>query len=318
MKTLPLVAAAALAFATTSLAACNDDPASSGGQGTAQITTFGEDYVEDRIPSDPDGESGLLNGWEVKYDKFLVSFHEITIKDADGNVGYKLAKPIFFDNTKKGAAGDKLIASLQLDAKAWPDVSFQIKPAVQDETLGEGADPADHAMMVQNGYSVYVSGTATQSAADGTKKRKTFSWGFKTATQYAKCQQAEDSQNRFGIVVSNGGTDTTQRTTHGDHLFYDRLQASPDPAKKTLLRFDEKAEADDVPNGDGNGDVTLQELCKLQFAVDKYDPSGLDVASVGDFVIFLSRTLGHFRGEGECEVSALETTKSKFPCDDYR
>lgn len=295
--------------------ACND-PASSGGRGTEIVTTYGEAYIEDRIPADPTGAAGFVDGWEVKYHKFLVNFHEVTFKDDQGNVGYRLPKPIFFDNTKKGASGDKVLAEFQLDAQAWPDVSYQIAPAVADETLGEGADPADHQMMVENGYSLYVDAVATKTAADGSQRTKTFKWGFKTATQYQQCQQTEDGQNRFGVILTNGGTDTTQLTTHGDHLYYDRLQSSPDPAVKTLLRFDEKADADD--RGDANGDVTLQELCSLQFDVTKYNASGLQVKSVGDFVIALARTVGHFRGEGECEVVALEATRPEFPCDAYR
>lgn len=312
-------AALSLSLVVVSIAACNDDPVSSGGSGTERITTYGEDYIEDRIPADPAGLSGLLNGWSVKYNKFLVSFHEVTIKDDQGNVGFELEKPIFFDNTKKGAAGDKLLAAaFPLEAKAWTDFSYQIKPAVADETLGEGADPADLAMMVQNGWSIYVDAVATQTAADGTVKTKTFKWGFKSATQYTSCQVAEGGQSRLGIVVTNGAADTTQLTTHGDHFYYDRLQSSPDPAVQTLLRFDEKAQADDAPNGNADGDITLQELCTLQFDPTTYNPSGFNVATVGDFVISLSRTVGHFRGEGECEVSALEPTRPKLPCDDYR
>lgn len=298
--------------------ACNDDPASSGGQGTETVTTYGEDYIEDKIPADPTGQDGLLGGWEVKYNKFLVNIHEVTFKDAEGNVGYRQAKPIFFDNTKRGASGDKIIESFSLDAKAWPDVSYQIKPAVADESIGEGADPADHKMMVDKGWSVYVDAVATQTLADGTKRTKSFTWGFTSATQYSRCQQAEDAKNTFGVVVTNGGTDTTQLTTHGDHLYYDRLQASSDPAQPTLLRFDEKAEADDAPNGNADGDVTIQELCKLQFDPTTYNASGFNVQSVGDFVISLSRTIGHFRGEGECEVTPIEATRVRLPCDAYR
>ena len=200
----------------------------------------------------------MLNGWEIKYNKFLVNFHEITIKDADGNVGYKLAKPIFFDNTKKGATGDKVIDSIMLDAKAWTDVSYQIKPAVQDETIGEGADPADHAMMVQNGYSVYVDATADGRPQRTAPRRSRRTSGASRRRRSTRSASKQRTRRTCSASSSPTAAPTRRRlTTHGDHLYYDRLQASPDPAKKTLLRFDEKAQADDAPNGDGNGDITL-------------------------------------------------------------
>ena len=90
-------------------------------------------------------------------------------------------------------------------------------------------------------------------------------------------------------------------TIHGDHPYYDRLRASPDPAIATVLRFDEKAAAD--TNDDG--EVTLEELNAAPIDVLKYDPSGFDVTTLGGFMTALARTIGHFRGEGECVVVPL-------------
>jgi len=84
-------------------------------------------------------------------------------------------------------------------------------------------------------------------------------------------------------------------------LFYDRLMSSPNPEVKTSLRFEEKAAADT----DNDGDVTLDELFPTRIDVRLYDPSGLDAPSYGAFMTSLARTVGHFRGEGECSISAL-------------
>jgi hypothetical protein len=92
-----------------------------------------------------------------------------------------------------------------------------------------------------------------------------------------------------------------QLTTHGDHLYYDRLQASPDPAVNTSLRFDAIAAADK----DDDGEVTLEELAATPLDVRSYDPSGFEAATQGAFVTSLARTIGHFRGEGECNISKL-------------
>ena len=276
-------------------AACSSDPTSSGGKGTSTFTTWGEEYIEEEIPADPEGQSGFLDGWTLHYDKFLVNFHGITVADADDKVGAKSDESYFVDNTKKGRK--ELVSFEDLEAKAWEQVSYQIKPAKEDAVVVSGSAD-DLAMMVEKGYSIYVEGSATKG-----KVTKTFHWGFDTATQYADCHAEEDGKDTLGIVVTNGSTDTTELTTHGDHFFYDRLQASPDPAIKTSLRFDEKAAADD--DGDADGEITLEELDKQPIDVTKYDPSGLQAPTIGAFITSLARTVGHFRGEGECNISKL-------------
>jgi hypothetical protein len=64
------------------------------------------------------------------------------------------------------------------------------------------------------------------------------------------------------------------------------------------------AKADDQGNKDG--EVTLDELEKtpIDLALG-YDPSGFNAVNMKDFVSQLSRTTGHFRGEGECSVQDL-------------
>ena len=291
------VGLAALLSVLGSLPGCGSDPTSSGGSGTEKFTTWGEDYIENQIPADPAGQSGFLDGWTLHYDKFLVGFHEIRVADENGHVGARSPDSYLVDNTKPGRK--TLVTFPHLDAKAWTAVSYQIKPVVADAKVVSG-DPEDLAMMVDAGYSIYVEGNAKK---EGTTK--TFHWGFTTATQYEDCHHEEEGKDTLGVVVTNGSSDTSELTTHGDHFFYDRLQASPDPAIKTSLRFDEKAAADDKPNGDGDGDITVAEMSKLPIDVTKYDPSGLRAPTIGAFVTALARTIGHFRGEGECTISEL-------------
>ncbi len=292
------------------VAGCSSD-ATSGGKGTEQFTTWGEEFVEDGIPAG-DGTSGFVDGWSLKYAKFLVNFHAIRVADADGNVVAELDKPRFVDNVKPGVK--ELITFPGLDAKAYTQVSYEIKPAVADEEIVGDSDPDDLKMMVKEGYSVYFEGTATKK-----KVTKTFHWGFKTQTSYKDCHSAEENGiSTEGVVVTNNQTDTSQLTTHGDHLYYDSLQ-SGDNAKPTLIRFNEKAAADDGPKGDGDGDVTVQEMCQENIDPEIYNTSGLPGATIGDFVISLARTIGHFRHEGECTIKRIDPVPKSVtnPCDEY-
>lgn len=289
--------------AAVALAACAAlDPNGSDGTGTARFTTWGEAYVEEGIASDPTGASGFVDGWSVKYEKFLVVFHGITVADQSGEVAARLSGSRLVDNTKPGKK--ELVSFTGLEARAWDRVSYQVKPADAD-TLVVTGDESDKALMVANGYSIYVAGTATKTDAAGATVKKTFAWGFKAATQYSGCHAESGGKDTLGIVVKTGGTDTSELTTHGDHFFYDRLSASPDPTIATSLRFEEKARADAPPYGDGDGDITLEELRKVPIDVRTYDPSGIDAPTLGTFMEALARTVGHFRGEGECTISKL-------------
>jgi hypothetical protein len=314
LRKTSLLPLAALSLGTL---ACSD-PAGEG-QGTERFTTWGEQFVEHGIPAG-DGTSGFVDGWSLEYDKFLVNFHAIKLADAAGKVVAALDKPRFVDNTKLGEK--ELVSFPNLTAKAYPAVSYQIKPATPDEEVVGASEPDDLAMMLEQGLSLYVSGKAIKSSPnDGTKTiEKTFHWGFKTQTAYVDCHSAEENGiSTEGVVVTNNQTDTSQLTTHGDHLYYDSLQ-SGDNAKPTRIRFEEKAAADDEPNGDGDGEITLAELCRAEIDPSVYNTSGLPGATIGDFIISLARTVGHFRHEGECTIKRIDPVPDGVvnPCDEYR
>ncbi len=126
---------------------------------------------------------------------------------------------------------------------------------------------------------------------------KKYTWGFKTATSYRQCKARVGGKEVEGLVVTNGGTDNPQITIHGDHLYYDDLQ---DPDSK--VRFDNIAAAD----GDNDGIITLEELSRVELAKipKEKGPYGTGSArGINDLEAFhtaLSRTVGHWRGEGEC------------------
>jgi hypothetical protein len=270
----------------------SSDPTGSGGEGKLSFTTWGEDYIEHEIPSGSEG--GFVDGWTVKYDKFLVSFRNIQVADAKGDVAASMKGSRLFDNHVKGVK--TIIEFEQVEAKAWDHVSYEIAPVAEDTELSTSASDRDKQLMLEGGYALYVEATAEKGDVS-----KRFSWGFALGTKYAECHSEQDGRDEYGVVVTNNGDLEVQLTTHGDHLYYDRLQASPDPAVPTSLRFDALAAAD--TNEDG--EITLEELDRAPLDVLHYDPSGLRATTHGAFVTQLARTVGHFRGEGECNISHL-------------
>jgi hypothetical protein len=230
----------------------------------------------------------------VQYEKFLVSFQNIVVADARGAQAASMQGGKLFDNVLAGVK--PIVEFRDLPAKAWDRISYEIAPVTEGTELASGVSEVDKQMMLDAGYSLYVDATATKGAI-----AKHFAWGFAIGTRYNECHAEQDGRDEAGVVVTNNATLDAQLTTHGDHLFYDRLQASPDPAIATSLRFDALAAAD----GNDDGEVTLAELDAKPLDVRLYDPSGLGAATQGAFVTSLARTVGHFRGEGECTISGL-------------
>lgn len=260
--------------------------------GSATFTTWGEAYIEEGIPAG----DGFVDGWSLKYDKFLVNFHQIQVATSSGEVAATSPESYFVDNVVPGRK--RLVTFEDVTAKAWDSVSYQIKPAVASAKIIAG-DSADLEMMVELGYSLYIQGSASKDAVT-----KTFALGFTTGTQYDACHSEQSGKDTAGIVVTDGSEDTSELTTHGDHFFYDRLQGSAGSNIETSLRFDNVATADDA--GDADGDITLEELANQPIDVKLYDPSGLPAVNMKDFMTGLARTVGHFRGEGECTISEAE------------
>lgn len=276
--------------------ACSDDPTPEG-QGTSTFTTWGEEYIEEGIPAGGDG--GFVDGWSVKYSKFLYVFGSITVAEESGAVGASLgAETLLVDNV---IAGKKTLTSFaNLPARAYTKVGYQSVPATASTRIISGTQ-ADLDLMVANGYRIYVEGTAT----GPNKETKSFKWGFTGTVTYSTCQARENDQNLFGLVVTDGATDTAELTTHGDHLFYNRLQPDDSGVNPTELRFQRIADADK----DGDDVVSLDELAAVaieDLLVPKelgYDPSGLPASNFREFLTELSKTVGHYRGEGECTVT---------------
>lgn len=63
----------------------SSDPAGSGGDGSLLFTTWGEELIEVEIPPDPGDGSGFIDGWTVRYDKFLVNIQNIVVAEQGGD-----------------------------------------------------------------------------------------------------------------------------------------------------------------------------------------------------------------------------------------
>jgi len=271
-------------IAVASTAACG-----STGSGSVTLTTWGESFIEEGLPS----AVFPKDNWSVKYSKFLLVYHSVTIADADNTIVAKLDHPLVFDMTKKATGNPKTLFTAELEAKAWPNVSYQVGPISDDATAGDLASDSDVTLLRAEQASVHVEGIATSP----TGAKKSFNWSFSPATLFEGCHGQQDGKEVEGVLVTHGGNQNVELTVHGDHLFYDDLQS-----EEAVPRFQALADAD--ANDDGN--ITLAELDQVPLyaiPIDRgtYGTGALgNVNTLGDYERTLSRTIGHYRGEGSC------------------
>lgn len=256
------------------------------GSGTVEVTIWGEEYIEEGIPS---GE--FEDGGSATYDKFLIAVAAVSLADTDGGEAGALATATVFDLV---VPGPHVVGELaDVSAVAHDDFGYRVAPVDASTAAHASVAAGDRQMMADMGYAIYVEGSFT-SGGD----TKTFAWGFSDATQYARCVDLSSGQEVSGVVVVDGGVADAELTIHGDHFFYDDLQ-SPN----ALLRTASLAAAD----ADMDGEVTLAELDAVPLAdiPSEQGPYGVgagDVNDLGGYVRAATRTLGHFNGEGHCDV----------------
>jgi hypothetical protein len=258
--------AAALATALALLApACgskNDGPQ----DGTLDVRIYGEELVEEGIPEDV-----FADGWHITWDRFIVALDEdATAEEAD-------TERYLFDLTaESGGAGNK-VATLT-SASGMAELAYRIGPG-DAATAGNADDMAT--MMEEEGWSIYVSGRATNGPLN-----LDFAWGFSSETEYSECEVE-------GEVLA-GETLRTLVTIHADHLFYDDLDDDePD------VRFDLVATAD----ADMDLVITGEELRAVDITADEnYQVGSRDIDNLYDFIEAQTQTLGHIDGEGHCKT----------------
>jgi predicted small lipoprotein YifL len=254
-----------------------------GGTGTLVLTTWGEEYIEQEIPP-----TEFEDGFTVQFSKFLVVLKDFTLATKTGRKGPTQSTPLVVD---VHLPGPLVLQTFEgLEALKYDQVSYGIGPASNAVGAGNVA-AADVQAMTAGGHSLWVEGTV---AKGGVSKR--FAWKFDIDTRYTECTSPDFGE---GATVPVGGEAKVELTIHGDHLWYDDLQ-SPDAKLRGTAIFGADADQD--------GTITQQELTAVSLTtlpLGQYGTGGASsVKSLNDFVRALGRTVGHFRGEGECVTAA--------------
>lgn len=276
------------------------------GSGTVQVFVEAEDTIPDGL--DPgDGDESIVDGWTVRYDKFLVTIGDFHARSSSDDSLDLRDEAVHVVDLKRLPAGGLVLAEFSADAVRYDRVGYSLPNASADADAAEGTAAADRELLVANGWSIYIEGELT--APDGVScvpgvpddcapaPVVRFAWGLQAGTAFADCAGPDGVA---GFAIPSGGTVQVKPTVHGDHWFFTNLTQG---AEITERRAQWIADAD----LDRDGETTLAELrqvpaAKLFAAELGYNLSGalIPIVTAYDYLEAQARTLGDFQGEGEC------------------
>ncbi len=302
--------------------ACSSE-SSVGQGGSIIVAASGESFATTgyAFPPSPGQEVFVVDGWEIKFTKVIVVIGRATLNaspdqaPADpskfGAEVASLVGPFAVNLSKVGDVDDitgssskawklgtidKKADGSNLDAAERYAFSYDLEKASDSvkELRGLDASDADWEEMKTNGYTHFVTGTATfkadaakcKSSKDGYDWSKLptvvdFKFGFASPVQNLNCQNAdlrgqalngEDFQR--GIQVKAGGSVTAQATFHLDHMFWQTIEhdvavphfdhiaaAAKKVGDKFTVSFDELSQTSIAPVKDGSGNALPWRSC---------------------------------------------------------
>lgn len=277
------------------------------GIGSVQVFIEAEDTIPEGLEPG-DGDEQVVDGWSVRYDKFLVVVGGFSAaRSDDGNDVLVGPDPQVVDMLALPAGGLVLAEFSEVSAVRWDEVEYSLPNASADTRAAEGTAAADRDLLAKNGWSLYVAGEISKpggqsciagdpsDCAPATAVR--FAWGLAAGTRFADCAPPTGG---LGFAVPSGGTAQVKPTIHGDHWFFTNITQG---AEVTERRAQWIADAD----LDRDGETTLAELKMVPAAGAfpaelGYNLSGaiIPVVTAYDYLEAQARTLGDFQGEGEC------------------
>ena len=248
------------ALSLLALSACGVD------SGTLTATVYGEDFIEEGIPSDV-----FTDGWSVSFDTFLVSIGNVAGKA--GERGDEVGDPSFhlIDLAQASNGEGFELTSFAAPGGHYDHFGYQLRP---------NPSTADYAMWVKG------------SASNGVET-KAFDWRFTATYTFAHCD----------LGASIDGNDlVAQATIHADHLFYDdAVSDEPDVAFQLFADADgaDGSTADGAITLDELAAVDIRGETRYQVGSNT-SLAGAPITNLRQYLELQTKTVGHINGEGHC------------------
>lgn len=249
-----------------------------------------------------------VDGWSISIDRFLIGIGDASA--GDNCISYSDAG---YSRLIDGKRTDDQKLSL-LFALGQCEMRYRVSSPATDTLLGAGVSETDAILLAAKAVDPYVmqpSGVAVDLTASATRGTsfKHFHWSFRQRIRYQNCETPLDGKPVTPLDFPSNANLTYHIALMPDALLRD------DKTMTASLRFDAIASADTM-FGDGDGDVTLDELGKVSLDVarkagpygipdpDPMDPNPMPIQSLEDYVyLVLMPRIPQFREPILCEPS---------------
>jgi hypothetical protein len=287
-------------------------PACSMGDGNLSLRLDGEAGAREGLPNthahggDTHAHSEFEDGWQVNFDRYLVSVRGIEIARSGGEVGFASEGAYIYDLSRDIPE----IELINLESQRWDRFGFEIAPPMQAESLwlGDEVTDADAQLMMQSGATHFIEGHAHHPE---TGRFRSFTFLIDAPVAATECTNGTDGTD--GVIVRKGSTEDVLITFHPDYLFTSTLSD-----KGSGLRFEPMAAMADANDHIEFAALEQQPLADLHGADGQplltedgapifYDPGGVAIpgTSLAHFVREAVRAQPHLNGEGLCRLDLL-------------
>lgn len=287
------------------LSACADNET-----GRVQLFVEAEDTLSEGLDPGDDLEN-ITDGWTVRYSKVLMALGNVKASSSSSGDTLRSRDVHLLDLTRLPSSGFVLLDEQDVPAVRFDKLSYDNPSADDDTQVDDSVRDADAQMMIDEGYALYIEGAMTKDDGQSCNPATPddcvdapevhFAWGISEGTSFQNCAP-EDGDS--GFAVAAGSTTSAAFTLHGDHWFFNGF---PDGTEIVERQAQWVADAD----LDRDGTTSMEELQSIPasdlFPSSRYSLAGspIPISTAYDFLVAEAHTLGHFQGEGECEVVVL-------------
>lgn len=297
----------ALGLLALLLTACvSEDTA---GEGSLSLEISGGEALREGFhPTEGTVSSPFSDGWEVDFDKFVITMSDVVLSEQDdGTEAARWAGPMVMDLAASVTGSETLTTIDGLPARRL-DLGFSVVPPTK-VPAGSSANTADIQLMIQNNWSALIEGTAHHPATTRTIQ---FRFGLPLKVRYYDCLNGKDTTQ--GIAIEANKTIGAFVYPHAIHLFWDtlatgdedlRFEAFAAVAGDDSLVTEEELKSQNLAN---LLDATGARLLDAQGRPVLYNEGGLLPQSewtLYHFVLRQMRESVHFNGIGLCKAENL-------------
>lgn len=208
------------------------------------------------VTASPDSviETGVVtaDGWQVDYQRFLVSLGFASAEDDEGTCNHTYSDPNYSRVLDmKSGHEQKLNLVFALGVCS---IDLELSSPKEDSVLGQGATPADRKFMrtpesddyvTDGGISIHLEATARKGSVE-----KRLSWSYRYRIDYTNIGTRQGTEVKRGFELKEHDELQMDVPILGGALFWDQLSG------EGQLRFDAIAAADQ----NNDGEVALHEL----------------------------------------------------------